>query len=268
MAAHPTLPADPHLIHRVWLSDENSAKIAEEVKHSLILISDQDVALSDVLPGLQTTFPSLNLWTARYLGNDHYQDQGSEKWRQDMVHAGMITLRQISFKVSTDLSCLYALSNPVKIWIRILNLDYEMRGYQGLVAVTQPFGSLLDLDFNTILRSDLRWARVFIEVVDLSLIPPFLWFEVRCPNGWVSYVKIRYELDVPSRTMGLSPAIQQPVQFKSSSNSMSSGTITPLAIPATIVSVSSLVSSTAVIWIGPKLAYNEGKLCGDVILAP
>jgi hypothetical protein len=190
MAAHPTLPADPHLIHRVWLSDENSAKIAEEVKHSLILISDQDVALSDVLPGLQTTFPSLNLWTARYLGNGHYQDQGSEKWRQDMVHAGMITLRQISFKVSTDLSCLYALSKPVKIWIRILDLDYEMRGYQGLVAVTQPFGSLLDLDFNTILRSDLRWARVFIEVVDLSLIPPFC--GLRCDARMVGFLMSRF----------------------------------------------------------------------------
>jgi hypothetical protein len=185
-----------------------------------------------------------------------------------MVHAGMITLRQISFKVSMDLSCLYAPSNPVKIWIRILDLDYDMRGYQGLVAVTQPFGSLLDLDFNTILRSDLRWARVFIEVADLSLIPPFLWFEVRRPNGWVYYVKIRYELDVPSRTMGLSPAIQQLVQFKSCSTSMSSGAITPLTVPATVVPVSSLASSMAAIWIGPKLAYNEGKLCGDGILTP
>jgi hypothetical protein len=79
MVAHPTLPADPHLIHRVWLSDENSAKIVEEVKHSLILISDQDVALSEVLSGLQTAFSSPNLWTAHYLGNGHYQVQGSEK---------------------------------------------------------------------------------------------------------------------------------------------------------------------------------------------
>jgi hypothetical protein len=75
--------------------------------------------------------------------------QGSEKWRLDMVHAGMIMLRQISFKVSTDLSCLYAMSNPIKIWIKILDLDYDMRDYQGLVAVTQHFGSILDLDFNT-----------------------------------------------------------------------------------------------------------------------
>jgi hypothetical protein len=82
--------------------------------------------------------------------------QGSKKWRLDMVHAGMITLQQISFKVSTDLSYLYATSNPIKIWIRILDLDYDMRDYQGMVAVIQPFGSLLDLNFNTRLRSDLR----------------------------------------------------------------------------------------------------------------
>jgi hypothetical protein len=71
----------------------------------------------------------------------------------------------------------------------------------------------------------------------MSLILPFLWFEVRRPNGWVSYVKIRYELDIPSRTMGLLPYIQQPIQFKSSSTSMSSDAITPLAVPATVVLV-------------------------------
>jgi hypothetical protein len=87
MDAHPTLHANPHLIHRVWLSDENSAKITEEVKHSLILISDQDVALSEVLSGLQMTFSSPNLWTARYLDNVHYQvrDRRSGVWTWYML---------------------------------------------------------------------------------------------------------------------------------------------------------------------------------------
>jgi hypothetical protein len=191
MAAFPL--AAPSHIHRVWLSDDSSAKLAEEVQQSLILIGDKDIVLSEVLDGLQTAFPSATLWVARYLGNCRYQVQGSEQWRRDMIQAGSIILRQHYFRVSTDLSCLYAPSNSVKAWIKILDLDYDMWSYQGLADVTQPFASLLDLDFPT---------RVYIEVADLSLLPPFLWFEVRRPNGWISYIKIRYELVLclPSRT--------------------------------------------------------------------
>jgi hypothetical protein len=55
--------------HHIWLTDDNSAKLAAEVKQSLILIADKDIALFEVLDGLQIAFPSSNLWIARYLGN-------------------------------------------------------------------------------------------------------------------------------------------------------------------------------------------------------
>jgi hypothetical protein len=74
-----------------------------------------------------------------------------------------------------------------------------------LVAVTQPFSTLLDLDFNTKIRTDLRWARVLIEIADISLLHSFLWFEVRRPNGWILFVKIQYELDTASSSLGTLP---------------------------------------------------------------
>jgi hypothetical protein len=122
-----------------------------------------------------------------------------------MVKAGSIMLRQHRFLVSTNLSGFYASNSFVKIWIKILDLDYDMRGYHGLVAVTQPFSTLLDLDFNIRIRTDLRWARVLIEITDISLLPSFLWFEVHRPNGWISFVKIRYELDTSSSSLGTMP---------------------------------------------------------------
>jgi hypothetical protein len=81
--------------------------------------------------------------------------------------AGSIILRQHRFRVLTDLSCLYAASNFVKVWIKILDLDYDMRGYQVLEAVTQPFASLLNLDFTTrigsIMCSCLHWGWSIID---------------------------------------------------------------------------------------------------------
>jgi Zinc knuckle len=50
MAAFPLVA--PSHIHRVWLSDESSAKLAEEVQQSLILIGDKDIMLFEVLDGL------------------------------------------------------------------------------------------------------------------------------------------------------------------------------------------------------------------------
>jgi hypothetical protein len=101
--------------HRIWLTDDNSAKLAAEVKQSLILIADKDIVLSEVLDGLQTAFPSPNLWIARYLDNRRYQVQGSASWRRDMVKVGSIMLRQHMFLVSTDLSGFYASNSSVKI---------------------------------------------------------------------------------------------------------------------------------------------------------
>jgi hypothetical protein len=102
------------------------------VLQSLILIGDKDIVLSEVLDGLQTAFPSATLWVARYLGNCRYHVQGSEQWRCDMIQAGSIILRQHHFRVSTDLSYLYARSNFVKVWIKILDLYDDMQSYQGL----------------------------------------------------------------------------------------------------------------------------------------
>jgi hypothetical protein len=128
-----------------------------------------------------------------------------------MVKASSVMLRHHRFQVSTDHSCLYAPSASLKIWIKIFYLDYDMRGYHGLEAVIKSFGNLLDLDFPTRTQSDLRWARVFIEVADLTLLPPFLWFEVRRPNGWVSYIRVRYELDTTSSPMGSLKVLPQPI---------------------------------------------------------
>jgi hypothetical protein len=36
---------------------------------------------------------------------------------------------------------------------------------------------------------------VYVDVAVLELIPPFLWFEVSRPNGWVSYVKDYFQVD-------------------------------------------------------------------------
>jgi hypothetical protein len=69
-----------------------------------------------------------------------------------MAIVGSIILRQHRFIVSTDLSSFYSLIKGLKVWIRIFDLEYDMRGYQSFAAVTQPFGNLLDLDFNTRVR--------------------------------------------------------------------------------------------------------------------
>jgi hypothetical protein len=89
----------------------------------------------------------------------------------------------------------YSPVKGVKVWIKIFILEYDMRGYQGLKAIIRPFGNLLDLDFNTRIHFDLRFARVYVDVATLELIPPFLWFEVNRLNGWVSYVKIYFQID-------------------------------------------------------------------------
>jgi hypothetical protein len=115
MVAPPKYHIASPCIHRIWLSDDISTKFADEVQHNLILIADKEIILSEVLDGLQTAFPSPNLWIARYLGNCRYQVQGSKQWRRDMMRAGSIMLHQHRFKVSTDLSYLYVPSNSVKI---------------------------------------------------------------------------------------------------------------------------------------------------------
>lgn len=48
------------------------------------------------------------------------------------------------------------------------------------------------MDYNTRFRTDLRWARVLVEVADRAVVPPFLWFEVNRVTGVKSNVKVCY----------------------------------------------------------------------------
>jgi Domain of unknown function (DUF4283) len=169
--------------------------LAEEVKNSLLLTSEYEISSSEVLDSLRSAFPSSNLWAVRYLGQCKYQIQGHASWRRDLIQAGSLMLRQQQFFVSQDLSCLYSPIKSIKVWLKIWDLEYDMWSFHGLAAVTHPFGNLLDLDFGTKARSDIRCARVLVEVATLDLISAFLWFEVRRPDGWVSYVRVRYVLD-------------------------------------------------------------------------
>jgi hypothetical protein len=57
------------IFHRIRLSDENFAKLAEEVPPS------------EILDGLRSVFPPSNMWKVRYLGSCRYQVQGPEAWR-------------------------------------------------------------------------------------------------------------------------------------------------------------------------------------------
>jgi Domain of unknown function (DUF4283) len=209
-------PVEPPPLHRIRLSD--NASFADEIRQSLILIADNELPLTDLLDGLQSHYPSSILWIARYLGNHRYLIQGPDNWRKHMVQTGSLFLRQHQFQVSTDLSCLSASTPSVKVWIKIFDLDYDMWGFHGLQVVIQPFGTLLDLDFNTRTRTDLRWARVLVELADVSLLPAVLWFEVQRSNGWRSFVKVRYEIDTPP----MSGSFPQPVSvFQAQSHSTS-----------------------------------------------
>jgi hypothetical protein len=44
-------------------------------------------------------------------------------------------------------------------------------------------------------RSDLRWAKVVIDVATRDLIPPSLWFELKQRNGFTRFIQVRYEVE-------------------------------------------------------------------------
>jgi hypothetical protein len=58
-----------------------------------------------------------------------------------------------------------------------------MWSYHKLNVITHPFGNLLDLHFGTRARSNLRCARVLVDVATMDIISLFLSFEVSMPNG-------------------------------------------------------------------------------------
>jgi hypothetical protein len=188
-------PTHSSLLHRIRLSDENSAKLAEEVHNNLLFRSEVEVPPSEILDGLRLVFPPSNMWKVYYLGSCHYQIQGPETRRREMAAIGSIVLKQCRFVVSSKLSCLYSQHKGFKLWICIYDLEYDSQGYHDLEVVIRPFGNILDLDFNARVRFDLRFARVYVEVAALELIPRFLWFEVTRPNGWVFFARIRYEVE-------------------------------------------------------------------------
>jgi hypothetical protein len=48
-------------LNRIWLFDDNSVKLTDEVHHSLLLIAATEIAPSEILNGLHSAFPSLAL---------------------------------------------------------------------------------------------------------------------------------------------------------------------------------------------------------------
>lgn len=59
----------------------------------------------------------------------------------------------------------------------------------------KPFGTLIDIDYNTRFRTNMNWAHVLVEVVDREVIPPYLWFEVNRCIGMKSNVKVCYTIE-------------------------------------------------------------------------
>jgi hypothetical protein len=51
-----------HQLNQIWLSNENFAKLAVEVHHSLLLIAEIEIAPSEILNGLHFVFPSSTQW--------------------------------------------------------------------------------------------------------------------------------------------------------------------------------------------------------------
>jgi hypothetical protein len=64
-----------------------------------------------------------------------------------------------------------------------------------LTTFVQPFGQLMDMNFATSSRSDLRWARVVVDMAARDLIPSVLWFELKQSNGITMFIQVRYEVE-------------------------------------------------------------------------
>jgi hypothetical protein len=88
---------------------------------------------------------------------------------------------------------------------------------------------LLDLDFNSRVHFDLRFARVYVEVAALELIPRYIWLDITRSNGWISYARIRYEIDETSHGSS-----QQ--QSQALAPLLASTSILPTGVPSLLVS--------------------------------
>jgi hypothetical protein len=129
------------------------------------------------------------------VGDNWFLVQGPDSWRSTVISHGFTFLGAHRFTVSTNLSCLRGQSPPERFWIKILNLDYDLRGPKAIAAVVRPFGRLIKLDSPSLARSDLRWARGVVEVASRELIPPFLWFELLKSSGLVRHIQLRFEVE-------------------------------------------------------------------------
>lgn len=71
----------------------------------------------------------------RYIGENRFQIEALEKWRQEVLAKGCVIFGTYWFSVFSDLSILSSHTDHVQVWLRITNIDYDMRGRQGLEVV-------------------------------------------------------------------------------------------------------------------------------------
>jgi hypothetical protein len=133
----------------------------------------------------------------RVAGDNTFLDQGPESWRLTVIAHRFTMLGSQRFTMSTDFARLYGHTKPEQFWIKIFNFDYDLRGPGVLRAIIQPFSRLLDLDAVSSSRTELRWARVLVEVAARALIPSVGWFELKNSKGNTRYIPLQFEIEDP-----------------------------------------------------------------------
>jgi hypothetical protein len=166
----------PPLIYRITIAEEPTLNFLEELKQSVFLQASTPISPADLLVHLCFCHPGP--WVIRMVGDTTFLVQGPESWRLTVIAHEFTVFGSQRFIISTDFASLYGRTKPEQFWIKIFNLDFDLRGPGVLCAIIQPFVRLLDLDTVFSSRIELRWARVLVEVVARELIPPVGWFEL------------------------------------------------------------------------------------------
>jgi hypothetical protein len=64
------------------------------------------------------------------------------------------------------------------VWIKILDIPYDMKTVTDLALIVGRFGTMLGCDYYTLYRMDLRWVKVWVEVVDFKVIPSYIFYDI------------------------------------------------------------------------------------------